>query len=180
MEINMNISFTGIKNIGGYIVDDGSVDYGDKTFLVCTQLQLTNKGNRDLDEFTNILKIYRNVYNKDSIFLGYAKNLQNGEYKFNLNGSFLEINDVNLFIWEKLAKLFDKLKIKNPNEYELNQSFMDCEDSDLVLSPLCQLYKMDDEQYYSIKQACYIPENAQVAVKRMSEEIENRIYDYFA
>jgi hypothetical protein len=121
----MQINFKGIKNAGAHtklnkedlaILEEGGRRFGiPKGKLSVISLELTNEGNKDLDEFKEILKNYPNCFNPNMLNLDIQEQLEYKKTQFMINGKAIKMNRENLKIFAKIFRLLDKIS-KMPNE----------------------------------------------------------------
>ena len=183
----MNISFTGYKNIGSVnyqIMDfDKKEDDDQSLFVNCVNLQLTNKYDKDLDTFERVLKRYPNNINRDFVTLmSFEK--QDGEFvydrpEFMLNFKPLNINDENLWIFEKLAAMLDSLAKKDPESYEISEQYLESEDCQQMLNP-GNFGNLDEIDQQIVVRLSHEPQRTQKDVESMSHKLEKAICDYMA
>ena len=180
-------TFTGVKNVGALGIDmqmQNTDDDNDSTLEYrCVNLQLNNKGNKDLDNFERVLKKYPNSVNKDFLTIQTFQTRQ-GEFDvptpdITLNFKDLEVNDENLWIYEKLVKLLSDVSKKPSKEFETNEGYLESEDCQKMLYPLniCGLDEIDQE---IMLRTCHDPEMLSGNIKNMTDSLEQAVYDYLA
>lgn len=183
----MNITFTGLKNIGGLQVNqiircqkgfaDGYMDeenseYRQFTKYMNVNCQLTNYDGNDLDRFEKILRKYPNQINKNFITLEYTP------HGFYLNSKALPVNDDNLWIFESLVKLLDKKLKDNTDNFGCDIDYLDSEDSKIMLIPKAILDSASDANELAF--LLHQPDHAKAVMRNMAEEIDKRVCDYLA
>jgi len=118
----MNVSFTGMKiftTIQNFSTN--SIENKDKITL-----QLNNDGEKDLDDFKQVLKKYPDFYNEGYLDLELKSatnrnpgNLYNDVY---VNSKKLELNDENLPIFSKINNLLKKISKNDVNPSNFDKS----------------------------------------------------------
>lgn len=180
----MNITFGGIRNIGAINIEMKESPEDENSLMYnCVNFQLDNRGNRDLDDFDRVFKRFPNSVNKDFITLTVFQK-QHGEFEKEtpqicLNAKDLEINDENLWIYEKITKMLDKIDEKPLRTYEVNDDYIESEDCQQMLYPI-NVMGLDKTDTEILLRTSHDPKHAKISSKEMSKTIQDAIIDYMA
>lgn len=180
----MNVSFNGIKNIGAINLEMKESPESEQSLMYnCVNFQLDNKGNPDLDSFEKVLRKYPNAINHNFVTIATFQK-QRGEYEKDtpqicINAKDLELNDENLWVYEKITKMLDKIGDKSLKTYEVSEDYLESEDCEDMLYPM-NIMKLDDIDKEILMRTSHEPKHARECTKEMLETIQQAVFDYMA
>lgn len=107
----MEVSFTGIQNVGGFKIE---VVKGTNVHWSKLIVQLTDKESKDLSEFRDVFEKFPDKLMKNNFIrletIGSDTSIKKKPTNFFLNYKELYVNDENLKFFSKIAKLLEKVK----------------------------------------------------------------------
>jgi len=167
----MSISFTGYKNVGATYLKDDVFEYAH------INLELTNKGQKDLDNFEPIIKKHANNVNKNFLDMKYIRNDAVAPLTpiFMINDRILPISDENLSTFSKVGQLIRRIW-NDDNQIHTSKDYLE--------SPACEyVFSVDiprDAVTEDYLENFHTNESAKAGAKKLDELIEKEMIDYFA
>lgn len=186
----MNISFKGFENTGigleinpkEKIVKKAGAEIVVPPYKHLTlNAKLNNIGEKDLDNFRRILEKFPNASEKDSVNFSYDEYYSNFEKKtkkeFWLNDKPLILNDHNLEVFSKLAKLFTRLSKVKDNELKQDKNYIGSLDCRYNFSYFNRYPDSQEFEYYA--KGFHNPSEIRENAAFMSDEFQKMMTDYF-
>lgn len=173
----MNVSFTGIQNVGAWGFRFSRDLPPDTRRFVC---QLTDVGTKDLSEFKDVFEKFPDPLNKGFLRFDVLQPEASKGTFFMLNHEPLELEDKTLPIFEKFSKLFAKIansqeKLLVQDEYiNSNESFDNFTRGIVQVDAISRaifLKNFPIKEYHEFA-------NAQEYAKKHVQEIDNSIMQY--
>ena len=176
----MNISFTGIQNACG---THDKTAYGTENYADTITLQLNNDGEKDLDNFKDILKKYPSYMTSDLLEICYLvnenrKNPNNPYTDFSLNSKKIKLNDENLPIFSKISNLLNRLS-KGEEKIPIDAECLETYGFDNFHEKLNLTFKDPPEEQLEKLKNLHNPINAQKIAGDIQKAITQKLSDYF-
>lgn len=173
----MDVSFTGIQNVGAWGVSLVRNTTPETQRFVC---QLTDTGTKDLSKFKDVFEKFPDPLNKGFLRFDLLKPAGTDETFFTLNNKPLVTEDETLSVFQKLSKLFSKIanseeKMLVQDEYlKSNESLENLtkgivEGDDISMALILQDFPVED---------CHEFRAAQKYANNHVQEIDNSIMQY--
>ena len=183
----MKISFTGFRNVGHTGIIIGDIAEDKCVCCNCLNMELTNQGRSDLDEFLEVLRQYPNPV-KDNFITVQVVQMQTGEFgvpdsAIALNFKELPLNKQNLWIYEKLVRFFTEVSGHTQQDYKVSNDYMESEECRRLLSSPLQLMDVFDGNLKALKsylKFCHSPEVASLGAGEMASALDEVVCDYLA
>lgn len=195
----MQVSFTGLKNVGymnsyGYPVynNDNNQHYYNKNNyfdLNIINMELTDDFNgKDLSEYKKAIK-NANIENAhhplfpNFINFGIVKNELDDDKDtyFFLNGAKLPVTDENMNLFSFLAKSLDKLNAKSVAKFTVNEDYLSDPDTARAImlgEDMSDKFESEEETQDYLKYVIHDAENVKNGSSKMIKLLEDKIYDY--
>ena len=187
----MNVCFSGLKNATStFIINEqpynilrsGFSFYVPEGKDILLNVQLDNNGDKDLENFKEILKKFPPKIGKDFVSFSFEEQQVPGrkrDFKYFLNGRILEINDENLPIFSKLSKLMEK--VQNPLSFHQESSYLEGENCSKALYSIMLAFSKYVNQINigSMIDYAFDPSRIANTASKMREQIQNDMMDYF-
>lgn len=168
----MEVSFHGFKNAGvqRHMLYDIR---GKKASLSIFNTELTNDARgHDLDEFKKIFQKSSNKQNPNFLNLQVwqlfrGKNLASPECRFFVNDKEFRVNDKNLELFGKIARLLKKIVNTDEKDFKVNKDYLESEDM------AKNFVSVDEAEDSELIESMHEPEK----VKVIAEDLLNKITD---
>lgn len=191
----MNVSFTGIKNIGYEYreYDEGNEDFNDNSTEHFLTVQLTDDFNgKDLTEFrnkvkTSTLKDYFHPVNPDLLNICMAKEVisdnlaKSSELSIYINDSEdeLHVEDKNLTMLSYIAKLLTKISKLPDHKIKVDENYLEIDAQKSII--LGNDLRSDYGEYYDdIIHQVHSPDTVKQGAAEMSKILTDKMIDYFS
>lgn len=191
----MNVSFTGIKNIGYEYreYDDGNEDFNDNSTEHFLTVQLTDDFNgKDLTEFrnkvkTSTLKDYYHPINPDLLNICMAQEVisdnigESTELSIYINDSEdeLHIEDKNLSMLSYIAKLLTRISKLPERAIKVDEDYLENDAQKSII--LGNDLRADYGEYYdNIIHQVHSADTVKQGAEEMSEILTDKMIDYFS
>lgn len=130
MKTNMNVSFTGYKNVAGMVYGAGSLSDPNISANTKVVFQVDNNGTKDLDEMQEVFKRFKDPVQNNflSVESTYSENAKGQPIeKILVNGSELEFKDENFSVIRKVQNALNKIK-NSETPFPLSRDYLESED----------------------------------------------------
>ena len=187
----MNISFSGIKNAGAQMhiqEKDKVLNKGamfeftiPKGKHINLHVELNNEGDKDLDNFKEILKEFPNEYNAKTLNIDYDEfiNIDTGEKEksYFLNGKNLKMTSENFKIFNKIFRLLEKIKVMPSEKLKVENSYIyseEARDSFCFYEPRCK----NEDEFIRLLDSAHFAQNVHNGAKVLSKKFEKEMLEY--